>query len=123
MANGISFACLSGNLTRDAELNDSGRVLSFGIAVNRREKNLDGEYGDVAHFFDVKVLGNRAEGLSSLLTKGSKVTVIGDLVQERWEKDGERRSAVRVIAREVVLGGSRQDAEPASGESNTGPGW
>lgn len=111
MASGIAQATIAGNLTRDAELNESGRVLSFGVAVNRREKDSDGEYSDKAHFFDCKVLGNRAEPLSRILTKGMKVTVVGDLVQERWEdKEGGKRSAVRILAREVVLSGGGEDA-------------
>lgn len=118
-SNGISAAVVAGNLTRDAELNQSGKVLQFGVAVNRYHK----ENGDEAHFFDVKVLGNRAEPLSKILTKGSKVTVLGDLVQERWEtEDGQKRSVVRILAREVVLAGApRDDAEPDR-EAETG-GW
>lgn len=109
MANGISIATISGNLTRDPEAK-SERFLTFGVAVNRREKDASGEWGDSAHFFDVKVLGNRAAPLAQILSKGQGVTVVGDLVQERWEtSDGGKRSAVRIIAREVVLhgGGSR----------------
>lgn len=107
---GIAIAVLSGNLTRDAELNDSGRVLSFSIACNRREKGQDGEYEDKPHYFDCKVLGNRAAPLAGMLTKGRGVTVQGDLVQERWEKDGQKRSAVRVLVREVVPHGSKAEA-------------
>lgn len=101
MANGVSFAALSGNITRDPEL-VSEKLLTFSVAVNRREKNSDGEYADAAHFFDVKVLGNRAKPLAGILAKGRGVTIVGDLVQERWEKDGQKRSTVRVLAREVV---------------------
>lgn len=106
MANGIATATIAGNLTRDPELNDSGKVLSFGVAVNRREKNRDtDEWEDAPHFFDVKVLGNRAESLNNLLSKGAQVTVTGDLVQERWQdrETQANRSAVRILAREVVL--------------------
>lgn len=123
MSSGIATAVVAGNLTRDAELNESGRVLSFGVAVNRREKERDSdEYAEVAHFFDCKVLGNRAQPLAGILTKGMKVTVQGDLVQERWETDGQKRSAVRIIAREVVLGGSR-DGESAPEAKPDDTGW
>lgn len=127
MASGISAATIAGNLTRDAELNSSGKVLSFGVAVNRREKDRDSdEWGETAHFFDCKVLGNRAQPLAEILKKGTKVTVFGDLVQERWETDdGQKRSVVRILAREIVLGGSgsgsSSDSAPAS--SDDGRGW
>lgn len=114
MANGISSVTLTGNLTADPN-SVSERLLTFTVAVNRREKNADGEYADAAHFFDCKVLGNRASGLAGILEKGRGVTILGDLVQERWERDGQKRSAVRVLAREVVLHGSRSSSDaPAS---------
>jgi single-strand DNA-binding protein len=123
MANGISTATIVGNLTRDPE-SKSERFLTFSVAVNRRGKDADGEWGDEAHFFDVKVLGNRAAPLSGILSKGQGVTVFGDLVQERWEsQDGSKRSAVRVIAREVVLHGSKSEREserPDTGDEGDG---
>src|SRR6266567_1531002 len=128
MASGISTAIIAGNLTRDAELNKSGRVLGFSVAVNRRQKDGE-EWVDVAHFFDCKVLGNRAEGLSKILTKGMKVTVLGDLVQDRWETDdGQKRSAVRIIAREVVFSGSGVGGDAGSSgdaeqSSENATGW
>lgn len=112
---GIATTVISGNLTRDPELNQSGKVLSFAVAVNRREKSTDGEYADRAHYFDVRVLGNRAAGLSGILEKGRGVTVLGDIVQDRWETDGQRRTAVRILAREVVLhsgGGEKPKPKP-----------
>lgn len=121
MASGISTAVVAGNLTRDAELNESGRVLAFSVAVNRYEKNGD-EYGERVHFFDCKVLGNRAQSLAQYLTKGTKVTVLGDLVQERWETDGQKRSVVRILARDVVLGGSGDRPAPKS-DDDEGPGF
>lgn len=125
MASGIATCVIAGNITRDPELNESGKVLKFGVAVNRREKDsASGEYEDVGHFFDVKVLGKRAEPLSGILAKGQKVTVLGDLVQERWETDGQKRSAVRIIAREVVLGGPRSEGgSEAEAAPDKGPGW
>lgn len=122
MASGISHATIAGNVTRDAELK-SDRLLTFSVAVNKYEKSGD-DAGERAHFFDVKVLGNRAQPLAGILTKGTKVTVIGDLVQERWETDGQNRSTVRILAREVVLGGSgNQGSQQSESKSDDDPGW
>src|ERR1035437_4127367 len=126
MASGIATCVIAGNITRDGELNESGRVLAFGVAVNRREKERGSEeWGEAVHYFDCKVLGNRAEPLSKILVKGMKVTVQGDLVHERWEnKEGEKRAAVRILAREVVLGDSRDKSESApEPKSDDDPGW
>ena len=80
----INRVVVSGNLTREPELRatQSGmQVLSLGMAVNDRRKNQQtGEWDDVPNFVDVKVFGNRAESLSRILAKGSKVCVEGKLL-------------------------------------------
>jgi len=111
---GISTCVVAGNITRDPELNDRGTVLSFSVAVNRYEKDRDGTAGEAVHFFDVRVLGARAKGLATFLVKGQGVTVQGDLVQEKWEKDGQKRTAVRILAREVVTHGKADGASKSS---------
>lgn len=111
----IARGVIVGRLTRDPELNDSGKVLTLGIAVNRRVKARDSEeWDDEVSFFDVKVLGNRAQGLAGFLQKGRQIAVDARIVQERWEKDGQNRSAVRFIADEVVPLGSKDDAPQTS---------
>jgi single-strand DNA-binding protein len=115
----IARATIVGRLTRDPELNESGRVLSLGLAVNRRVKDREGEWGEEVSFLDVKVLGNRAEPLSRFLSKGRQVAVDARIVQERWEaKDGTTRSAVRFLADEVVLFGDREAKAPSSDVPN-----
>lgn len=113
----IARAVLVGRLTRDPELNESGKVLSIGLAVNRRAKVND-EWTDEVSFFDVKVFGNRASALHGILSKGRQVAIDAKIAQERWEKDGAKRSAVRFYADEVVLLGSRDDAaqQPAAAD-------
>jgi single-strand DNA-binding protein len=101
----IARAVLVGRLTRDPQLNDSGRVLTIGVAAGRSEKQQDGSYEDVASFFDVKVLGNRASALAGILGKGHRIAIDGQLVQERWQDKttGDNRSRVVILANEVVL--------------------
>lgn len=106
----------SGNLTRDPEegATKSGVfVLELGIAVNERRKNARGEWEDQANFLDCVMYGSRAEAVSRYLHKGDKVTVDGKLRQERWEKDGQKRSKIRVVIDDIDFSGNkRQEAEP-----------
>lgn len=114
---GIARATLVGNITRQPELNQSGKVLSIGLAVNRREKDQTGEWGDAVSFFDIKVLGNRAQALAKLLSKGMLVAVDAKVVQERWETDtGDKRSVVRFLADEVVFLSAPKEAGFEQGE-------
>jgi single-strand DNA-binding protein len=102
---------LAGNLTADPELIANGKGCKFGIAVNERIKRGD-EWQDHASFFDVVVWGNAAASCSEHLSKGARVGIDGRLRQERWEKDGSKRSAVKIVAEWVQFLGARQQ-EPA----------
>jgi single-strand DNA-binding protein len=96
---------LVGNLTRDPELRftPSGQPLAnFGLAVNRRWQNRQGEWQEDTSFFNVVVWGDHGENASDSLGKGDRVIVTGRLDQRSWETDqGEKRSVIEVIADEV----------------------
>ena len=103
----VNKAIITGNLTRNSELRATASgapVLEFSVAVNDRRKNQrTGEWEDYANFVDCAMFGKRAEGLEKHLTKGLKVCVEGRLRWSAWEKDGERRSKLSVIAEEIEL--------------------
>ena len=94
----INVVNISGNLTRDAELRcttGGTAILGFGVAVNDRRKNQrTGEWEDCPNFVDCTMFGTRAEKLAGMLTKGTKVCILGKLRYTSWERDGERRSKI-----------------------------
>ncbi len=98
----INQVCISGNLTRDPELRrtQSGMaIMSFGVAVNDRRKNSQtGQWEDYPNFIDCTVFGSYAEHLEHNLFKGNKVAISGKLRWSQWEKDGQKRSKVEVVA-------------------------
>ena len=49
--------------------------------------------------------------MTEYLSKGSPLLVEGRLNQNSWERDGEKRSSVEVIADRVVFLGSKKDNE------------
>jgi single-strand DNA-binding protein len=103
--NDINRVWLIGRVTSAAELKFHSpelAICTFSIAVNRSVKR-QGEWEDAASFFDVTVFGRRAETVSKYLLKGKQVAVDGELRQDRWDKDGERRSKVHVVANGVQL--------------------
>lgn len=108
----INRVNISGNLTRDPELRATGsgmQILRFGVAVNNRARNQQtGEWEDRPNFVDCVVFGNRADALSRLLSKGSKVAIEGKLRYSSWEtQDGQRRSKLEVVVDEVEFLSSR----------------
>lgn len=115
---GYASVTVAGNLTRDPETKtfDSGSsITEFGIAVNRQRKQGD-EYVDEVSFFDVAVWGGFGELCARKLRKGDAVSLLGRLEQQTWEKDGEKRSKVRIVANQVVGEGFFRPAD----ENNTG---
>lgn len=118
----INTATVSGNLTRDPEVRHtpSGMpIVSLAVAYNERRKNQQtGDFDDVAHFFDITVFGKFGEAAAKGLGKGDPVVVSGRLEQRRWQdQDGNNRSAVGIIANDVVRGqrGGGGQVEGAAG--------
>jgi single-strand DNA-binding protein len=111
----INNVVLVGRLTRDMELRQTSGGTSVGtasIAVNRWNGK-----EEEAGFFDVRLWGKQADSLSKYLIKGTQIAVCGELVQERWEKDGEKRSKVLVNASRIQLLGSKAGASAEKHES------
>lgn len=107
---------LIGRLTRDIEMkytNTGTAIGNISLAVNERIKRFD-QWEERASFFDVTLFGKRAEGLQQYLTKGKQIAIDGRLQQDRWEKDGQNRSRVKVIAENIQLLGGK-----SNGQSNT----
>ena len=116
MAN-INSVNISGNLTRDPELRESAsgnKRLTFGIAVNERtRKPGTDEWVDYPNFVDITLFGNQCDYFSSVLKKGMKVAVEGKLHYASWDKDGERRSKLTVVARTIDLISKAEKGEEA----------
>jgi single-strand DNA-binding protein len=120
---------LVGNLTRDPELRyiPSGTAVSeIGLAVNDRVKKGD-QWVDETTFVDITLWGRTAEVANEYLSKGSNILIEGRLKLDSWEKDGQKRSKLRVVADKMQMlgsrgegaGGSRGASRPAAGARNT----
>src|SRR5947207_14629125 len=100
---------LLGNLTRDVEvkyLQSGMAVADVGIAVNDRRKNQQGEWIEEVTFVDVTLWGRTAEVAAEYLSKGSPLFIEGRLKLDRWEKDGQKHSKMRVVGERMqMLGG------------------
>jgi single-strand DNA-binding protein len=105
----LNHVVLIGRLTRDAELKYTANgqaVCKFSIAVNRSKKNGD-QWVDEPNFFDIVLWGRQGETLNQYLVKGKLIGVDGELRQDRWEQDGQNRSKVEIVAKNLqLLGGN-----------------
>lgn len=122
MANDINTLTISGRLTADAQaqtFQNGGAVAKFSVAVNRSTKGQDGNYTDVASFFNVNYSSKGAANFSQYLKKGTQVMIKGYLVQDRWQdkNTGENRTSVSIKAEEIVLGNSPNNQGQQQGYS------
>lgn len=113
---------LLGNCTRDIEVkyvsNGGLAVAELGLALNDRRKNQAGEWVEETTFVDVTLWGRTAEIAGEYLSKGSLVLIEGRLKLDTWEKDGQKRSKLRVHGEKMHMVGSRyegSDSRPAGG--------
>lgn len=119
---------LIGNLTRDPEVRytQGGTAVSeIGLAVNDKRKDAKGEWIEETTFVDVTLWGRTAEIAGEYLGKGSSVLVEGRLKLDSWEKDGQKRSKLRVVAENMRMlggkgGGGGRGGSPPPDESEYG---
>ncbi len=121
---------LIGNLTRDPELRriPSGTaVTELSLAVNDRVKR-NNEWVEEATFVDVTFWDRKAEVACEYLSKGRPVMIEGRLKLDKWEKDGQKFSKLRVLGERLEFigdgkggggggSGGRQSSSRSSGSS------
>lgn len=109
MASDINRTVLTGNLTKDPELNTSGdtAVCKMRMAFNTRRKNSDGEWVDKVNYANVTVFGGLGKSCAEHLACGRPVAVDGRLEWSEWEVDGGgKRQGLEVVAETVKFLGS-----------------
>jgi hypothetical protein len=122
-----NMCILTGGLTRDPEMNDNRTIVKMGLGVDYAG-NDSVDKARNSGYFDMKVfIGEATEKRNPDLVKfvkgqlddgkmkkGSRLQVVGRMVQERWEKDGSKMSRV-VIYPEAI------SYAPSSGGNGTKP--
>jgi single-strand DNA-binding protein len=95
---------LLGNITNDVEVRQAGErdVAKFSIAVNSPFKK-----GKVL-FMDCEYW--RGGAVLDFLQRGTPVLVEGELDQQTWEKDGQKRSKIVLNVSDIRLVGGKKDA-------------
>lgn len=107
--NNLAYVILDGNLTADPNRREIGQdksVTSFSLAINHEYANKDG--GKHVSYIDIETWDKLGDNCSKYLHKGSRVTITGQLRQDRWKDDhGNNRSKIKVTAQTV-----RFDSKP-----------
>ena len=122
----INRVKISGNLTRDPEVRTTAggtAVMKFGIAVNDRKKDSDGNWTDYANFVECTLFGARATALQNILHKGMKVCIDGKLQYSSWEdkETHKNRSKIEVIVNELDFMSAKHGSQPAASGASSAP--
>jgi single-strand DNA-binding protein len=120
---------LMGNLTRDPQLRylpSNMAVCDFGVAVNRRWRDKDGNQKEEVCFVDVAAWSRQAETINQYMTKGKPILIEGHLKLDSWTgQDGQKRSKLSVVVDNFQFVGGRGDQAGPGGapaERSTVPG-
>lgn len=123
----INKCHFAGNLTRDPEvkfLADQTCVARFTLAINRTFKNKAGDKVEEVSFLDFDAWGRTAELIGQHCSKGVPLYVECRAKLERWEKDGQKRQAVRFVVDAIQFLGApkaRSESGPNAPAEPTPP--
>jgi single-strand DNA-binding protein len=110
---------LMGNLTRDPQLKylpNNTAVCEFGLAINRRWRDKDGNQKEDVCFVDISAFARTAETINQYMTKGKPILVEGRLKFDSWTgQDGQKRSKLSVVAENFQFVGARGDQPAGAG--------
>ena len=115
----VNNVTLTGRLVRDAELKKTARnvtICEFTIANNFTKRTGD-VWSKDANYFDLAIFDKKAMGLYPFLKQGVLVGVEAELRQNRWEKDGKKRSSIEIHVRDINLLSSPKNTQEQEHDS------
>jgi single-strand DNA-binding protein len=120
----LNKVMLIGNLGADPEVrstNNGSRVANLSLATSRQWTDQKGEKQEKTEWHKVICWNNKGFMLADLaekyMKKGDKVYVEGRVEYRTWEdKEKQTRYVTEIVAREIILLGSRGAGAEGSGE-------
>ena len=124
MSRSLNKVMLIGNLGADPEVrstNNGSRVANLSLATSRQWTDQKGEKQEKTEWHKVICWNNKGFMLADLaekyMKKGDKVYVEGRVEYRTWEdKEKQTRYVTEIVAREIILLGSRGAGGEGSGE-------
>ncbi len=113
MAKSINKVILIGNVGKDPEVKytPNGVALAkFSLATNEKFKDKSGTWQERTEWHNVLAWQRLAEIVGEHVQKGTKLYIEGRLQTSSWEdrNSGEKRYRVEIVARDILLLGSRE---------------
>ena len=111
----LNSVTIMGRLCAAPELKHTANgtaVTSFSLAT---ERDYSGSEEKKTDFFTVIAWRNTAEFIVKYFSRGQQIAVKGHLTTEQYEKDGQKRTAVNIVAESVYFCGSKISSEKSAG--------
>ncbi len=124
MAKSVNKVILVGNVGQDPEVKYTASgvpVANVSLATNERFKDRNDQWQDRTEWHSVVAWQRLAEIVGEYVRKGSKLYVEGKLQTSTWDdkQSGERKYRTEIVARDIVLLGSRDNGAEGSPEQST----
>jgi single-strand DNA-binding protein len=124
MAEGLNKVLLLGNLGADPELRmtpGGNAVLKLRLATSETYLDRNKQRQERTEWHRVTIWGRRAEALSRILAKGSRIFVEGGLRTSSYEdRDGNKRYTTEIVATNILLQGRAPGGGRDAGEGGYG---
>ncbi len=118
----VAYVIIDGNLTTDPQLkktNSDKSVMNFTVACNHEWNE-----SKSVSFFSVECWDKLAENCGKYLNRGSRITVQGELREDRWlDDDNQRHSRVKIVAKFIrfdYLGNKKDDDKDQENSASEG---
>ncbi len=106
---------LIGNVGQNPEITvlESGKkVVRFSLATNEYYKNAKGEKTQITFWHNMVAWNKTAEIIEKYAGKGKEIAIEGKLTSRSYDNEkGEKRYITEVVISEVLLLGSKNEAE------------
>ena len=130
MSRSLNKVQLIGNLGADPEVrstNNGSSVATLSVATSRQWTGNGGEKQEKTEWHRVICWNNKGSGLADIaekyLKKGDKVYIEGRIEYRTWEdREKQTRYVTEIIARELIMLGSRGGAAPVGAGAGAGKG-
>lgn len=111
---------LAGHLGQDPEVRKAGNssVTTFSIATSEKWKDAEGQLKKRTDWHNIEAWGKRGAVIEQYFKKGDKILIEGKIKVDTYEKDGQKRTAVKINLTEFHFvsnsaeGGGQQDKQP-----------
>jgi len=114
----VNKVIVLGNLGKDPDLRhlpNGDAVCNFSLATTESWKNKDGTKQDKTEWHNIVIYRKLAEIAGEYLKKGRPVYIEGRLQTRKWQdKEGKDRYTTEIVADEMQMLGSREEAKEVS---------